>query len=161
MSVRTSLSRRTDDREFAVKSQLEVWEGQNRRLRDILEELTDEQLSRRAFPGTKSGLDIVGHLVAVNDGLLPQLGFGERRFPDETGATRSSDVLAAWAGLVDELSDNFVRLSPDEWFENQTGASDDDLMDEPPRRINVLIDQTHHIRHHLGQLNRLRSETGN
>src|SRR5690349_7561124 len=81
MSAQNAVSRRYDDRELAVRSQLEVWEGQNKRLGELLYQLSDEQLTAPLPAGKNSGVYIVGHLAAVNDGLLPLLGFGDKRFP--------------------------------------------------------------------------------
>src|SRR5258706_7238280 len=81
MSTQNATGRKLNDRELAVRSQLEVWDGQTSRLSTLLHELSDERLLQEVSPGRNSGLYIVGHLVAVNDGMVPLLGFGEKRFP--------------------------------------------------------------------------------
>lgn len=174
MSAQSAVNNKLSDRELAVKSQLEVWEGQNRRLGELLFELSDDQLATQVSPGRNSGLYIVGHLAAVNDGLLPLLGFGDKRFPDLEEAflrrPESSDALKptaaevrrVWADLLGVLRDNFAQLTPDEWFDKHTAVSDEDFASEPLRsKIGVLINRTNHVSYHLGQLNLLKTKGGN
>jgi hypothetical protein len=173
MSVQNSV-RKFNDRELAVRSQLEVWEGQNRRLGELLYDMSDEQLSTQVSPGRNSGVYIVGHLAAVNDGLLPLLGFGEKRFPDleeaflknperaEVAKPSAAEVRRVWADLLGVLRNNFAQLSPDDWFDKHTAVSDEDFASEPLRsKINVLSNRTNHLSYHLGQLTLLKSKGGN
>jgi len=64
-------SRKLDDRELAVRSQLEVWHGTNLRMSELLFELSDEQLLTQISPDRNTGHYILGHLAAVNDGMIP------------------------------------------------------------------------------------------
>lgn len=173
MLVQSIVDRKFNDRELAVRSQLEVWEGQNRRLGKLLFELTDEQLEKHVSPGKNTGLYVLGHLTAVSDRMLPTLGLGDMRFPhlaesfinepehaDRAPAT-ASEIRRAWADALSVLSDKFARLTPDEWFTHHAEVSDEEL-DEPHRtKINVLIDGTRHVTHHLGELTLLKSKGGN
>ena len=167
-------TRKMNDRELAVRSQLEVWHGTNARLSDLLFELSDEQLQKEIAPDRNTGHYVVGHLAAVSDGLLPLLGFGEKRFPDLEEAflknPQSADiqrptvgeVRRVWAEMLGVLRENFEKLSADEWFDKHTAVSDEDFACEPHRnRINVLINRTNHLSYHLGQLTLLKSKAGN
>ncbi|CAN5544257.1 hypothetical protein BH10ACI2_BH10ACI2_23540 [soil metagenome] len=167
-------SRKLDDRELAVRSQIEVWNGQNSRLSELLFELSDEQLHKEISPDRNTGVYVVGHLAAVTDGMLPLLGFGERRFPALQEAFLASpqsaeierptvaEVRRVWAELLGVLRENLAALTVDDWFNRHTAVSDEDFASEPNRnRINVLINRTNHLSYHLGQLTLLRRKTGN
>ncbi|HEX3101916.1 MAG TPA: DinB family protein [Pyrinomonadaceae bacterium] len=163
-----------NDRELAVRFQLEVWQGHTARLSELLNELTDERLLDEVSPGRNSGLYIVGHLAAVNDGMIPLLGFGEKRFPKLEDAflknpesadierPTAAEVRRVWAELLGVLSENFDTLTADEWFDKHTAVSDEDFVDEPQRnRLNLLINRTNHLSYHLGQLTLLKSKAEN
>ena len=162
-----------DDRELAVRSQLEVWHGTNARLSELLYELSDEQLQKQISPDRNTGHYIIGHLAAVNDGMIPLLGFGEKRFPDleaaflknpesaEIERPTTGEVRRVWAELLGVLRENFERLTTDDWFDKHTAVSAEDFADEPLRnRIAVLINRTNHLNYHLGQLTLLKSKEG-
>jgi hypothetical protein len=164
-------SRKMDDRELAVRSQLEVWHGTNLRVSELLSELSDEQLQERISPARNTGHYILGHLAAVNDAMLPLLGFGDRRFSglEEAFLTNAenaeierpsvAEVRRVWADLLGVLRENFEQLSPNDWFDKHTAVSDEDFENEPLRnRIAVLISRTNHVNYHLGQLTLLKSK---
>jgi hypothetical protein len=174
MSTQNATSRKLNDRELAVRSQLEVWHGQTSRLSSLLYELSDEQLLQEISPGRNTGLYVIGHLAAVNDGMIPLLGFGEKRFPDleeafltnaqsaEIERPTAGEVRRVWAELLGVLGENFGRLATDEWFDKHMAVSDEDFANEPHRnRINLLINRTNHLSYHLGQLTLLKSKEGN
>ena len=174
MSTQNATGRKLNDRELAVRSQLEVWDGQTSRLSTLLSELSDERLLQEVSPGRNSGLYIVGHLVAVNDGMIPLLGFGEKHFPDLDEAflknpeiakierPTAGEVRRVWAETLGVLRENFYGLTTDEWFDKHTAVSDDDFVNEPHRnRINLLINRTNHLSYHLGQLTLLKSKGEN
>jgi hypothetical protein len=163
-----------DDRELAVRLILEVWHGTNARLSELLYELSDEQLHNEVSPGRNTGHYIIGHLAAVNDGMLPLLGFGEKRFPDLEAAFLKNpesvaierptvaEVRRVSADLLGVLRENFERLTPDEWFDKHTAVSEEDFLNEPLRnRIAVLTSRTNHLNYHVGQLTLLKSKEGN
>ncbi|HLA94232.1 MAG TPA: DinB family protein, partial [Pyrinomonadaceae bacterium] len=137
-------------------------------------ELSDEQLQKEISPERNTGHYIIGHLAAVSDGMLPLLGFGEKRFPDLEAAFLKNpesaeierpavgEVRRVWADLLGVLRDNFEKLSADDWFDKHTAVSDEDFINEPLRnRIAVLISRTNHLNYHLGQLTLLKSKEGN
>lgn len=163
--------KKLDDRELAVRSLIDVWHGKNSRLSELLYELSDEQLLKEISPERNTGHYIIGHLAAVNDGMLPLLGFGEKRFPGLEAAflknperatierPRVAEVRLVWAELIGVLRENFEQLSADDWFDKHAAISDEDFANEPLRkRISVLINRTNHLSYHLGQLTLLKSK---
>lgn len=144
-------TRKMNDRELAVRSQLEVWHGTNHRLSELLFELSDKQLQKQISPDRNTGHYIIGHLAAVNDAMLPLLGFGDKRFPDlesaflknpeNAGIERPTiaETRRVWADLLGVLRENFERLSGAIGSIN-TRRYRTDFENEPLRnRIAVLI----------------------
>ena len=153
------------EKEIFVKMALDAWRTQNEKVDKLLGEISDEQLTAETAPGKNTGIYLLGHLAAVNDGLLPLLGLGEKLYPqleevflknpDKSGLeTPSIDELKVfWNEINAKLTNHFSRLSPDEWFAGHTAVSDEDFAREPHRnRLNVLISRTNHQSYHLGQL---------
>ena len=70
-----------DQLELVVKMAVTAWEAQNTRVNKLLVTLSDEQMHTEIAPGKNRGIYLLGHLAAVNDNLLPLLGFGEKLYP--------------------------------------------------------------------------------
>lgn len=155
--------------EIFVKTALDAWQTQNERVDKFLAEISDDQLKSEIAPGKNSGVYLVGHLAAVNDNLFQILGLGEQLYPElegiflrnpdsEEAKTFSIDELKKyWSGINAKLSEEFSKLSPDEWFDKHTSVSEEDFAKEPHRnRLNVLLSRTIHQSNHLGQLSLLK-----
>jgi hypothetical protein len=125
---------------------------------------SEEDLQREIAPGKNRLIYIWGHLTAVNDALLPLLGFGPRlhpeldamfiRTPDRSVALTVSgaDVKRCWTEVNERLWKHFQELSPAQWLERHTAVSEADFAREPHRnRYNVLLGRTGHMAEHLGQ----------
>src|SRR5688572_33106781 len=65
-----------------LKMTLMAWDAQNNQHNKLISSLTDEQLAKETAPGKNTGVYLLGHLIAINDGLLPLLGYGNRLFPE-------------------------------------------------------------------------------
>lgn len=148
-----------------VKMVLAAWDAQNTSLEKLVASLTDEQLSAEIAPGRNTGVYLFGHLVAVSDGMLPILGFGERLFPElETVFIRNPDksglekppvarLKENFKAVNDKLSAHIRSLSPDEWFDRHMSVSPEDFAKEPHRnKLNVMINRTNHMANHIGQM---------
>src|SRR6188768_1231716 len=72
----------TTQSNLLVKMILMGWDAQNSYLNKLISSLTDEQLAKEIAPGKNTGVYLLGHLIAVSDGMLPLLGFGDRLFPE-------------------------------------------------------------------------------
>ncbi len=148
-----------------VRMALLNWEGQLKRVTNLFNTLSDEQLSQEVAPGRNSGLYLMGHFIAVHDGLFPLFGLGDRLHPeldevflaspDKSGkATPSIDQLKKyWKEVHDLLGEKLAGLSEEEWFQRHNSVSAEDFQKEPHRnKLNVLMGRTSHIAYHLGQL---------
>jgi len=152
-------------KEIFIKMVLSAWETQNSRLDKLLSKLSDEQLVAEVTPGRNSGVYLLGHLVAINDAMIPLLGFGDRLYPqlenifisnpDKSGFEKPAiaDLKKYWVEVNAELSRHISIMHPDEWFTRHNSVSDEDFAKEPHRnKLNILINRANHQSYHLGQL---------
>jgi hypothetical protein len=148
-----------------VRTTLKAWETQVNRMNDFFESVTDDDLMREVAPGRNRGVYLLGHLTAVNDGIMPLLGLGHKLYPDLEKVFISSpdksglefppakELRRCWSEVNEELMEHFVRLEPAEWLAKHAAVSADDFAKEPHRnRLNVVIARTTHMHYHLGQL---------
>src|SRR5882762_4594461 len=126
--------------------------------------LSPEQLEKEVAPGKNRLIYLLGHLAAVNDGLLPLLGIGERLHPEfdvmflsnpdkSIQLTVSGQSLkGAWQEINRKLWDGFLKFSASDWVQRHTAVSEADFKREPHRnRFTVLLGRTAHLTYHLGQ----------
>lgn len=148
-----------------VKMTLMGWDAQNNYLKKLIESLTDEQLANEIAPGKNSGVYLLGHLIAISDGMLPLLGFADRLFPEMEevfikNPDRSGLVFPSVAELKQrletvnaKLNSHFQSTNVDGWLSRHTAVSPEDFTKEPHRnRLNVVINRTSHMANHIGQM---------
>jgi uncharacterized damage-inducible protein DinB len=148
-----------------VKMALDAWETHNKRVDKLLGKLSDEQLGTDTAPGRNSGLYLLGHLVAVNDAMLPLLGLGDRLHPELEepflkSADKSGHELPAvdtlknyWNEINDKLRGHFTAMQPEDWFTRHMSVSPEDFEKEPHRnKLNIILNRTNHQAYHLGQM---------
>ncbi len=153
-----------------VKMALDGWHSQIKNANKLFDSLTDEQLMNEVAPGRNRGIYLLGHLAAVNDKMLPLLGFGPEQRPElfDTFAKQPDRAVAElpsaetlrkhWSDSCAVLEQHFNNLQPDQWFEKHNSVSAEDFAKEPHRnKLNVLLSRTGHLQYHLGQLNFLKS----
>jgi uncharacterized damage-inducible protein DinB len=151
--------------DLVLKMTLTAWNGQNSQLNKLLTALTDEQMAKEIAPGRNTGTYLLGHLIAVSDGLLPLLGLGERLYPELEEpfvrmADKSGQAMPAVAELKQkleavnqQLDKHFQAATPDEWLSRHMSVSPEDFAKEPHRnKLNVLISRTNHMANHIGQM---------
>lgn len=154
-----------DQQELFIRMALQAWEVNLRRVNAIFNGLSDEDLSQEIAPGKNRVIYLLGHLAAVNDAMLPLLGFGKKEFPEleETFLSKPDRAVAElpsakelreyWTKSNELLTAHFSKLSPGEWFQRHTSMTDEDFIKEPHRnKLSVLISRTNHLSYHLGQL---------
>jgi len=148
-----------------VKMGLLSWEGQLKRTTNLLNTLTDEQLSKEIAPGRNTGIYLMGHLIAIHDAIVPLFGLGERlhpeldeafvNSPDKSGKQMPtlSQLRAYWTEVHERLGAKLADLSEEQWFQRHNSVSEEDFQKEPHRnKLNVLIGRANHLASHLGQL---------
>jgi uncharacterized damage-inducible protein DinB len=163
----------TAGKELFIKMAVSAWETQNTRVNNLLNKISDEQLSGETAPGRNSGLYLLGHLTAVNDALFPIFGWGEKLYPeleaiflsspDKSGLDTPSiaDVKKYWNDVNAKLTQHIEAMQPDEWFTRHNNVSAEDFEKEPFRnKLNILINRTNHQSYHLGQMTYLVKKQG-
>lgn len=148
-----------------VKMTLMAWDAQNNYLIKLISSLTDEQLAKETAPGKNTGVYLLGHLIAVSDGMFPLLGFGDRLFPEmEEVFLEKPDKSGFVFPPVPELekrlemvntklNSHFQATDTDSWLSRHTIISSEDFIKEPHRnKLNVVINRTGHMAYHIGQM---------
>jgi hypothetical protein len=148
-----------------VELALRNWKAGTDRADQVFGGQSEEELRREIAPGKNRLIYIWGHLTAVNDALLPLLGFGPRlhpeldamfiESPDRSVETvlSGSEVKRRWTEINESLWRHFQALTPAQWLERHNSVSEADFAREPHRnRFNVLLNRTGHLAEHLGQV---------
>jgi hypothetical protein len=147
-----------------IDSALRTWKQNVDRTGKFFGGLSEQELLQEIAPGKNRLIYLWGHLTAVNDALLPLLGFGGRLHPelDAMFVTNPDNALEEtlsgeelkriWDKINESLWAAFVKLSASEWVERHTAVSEQDFAREPHRnRFTVLLSRTGHLSYHLGQ----------
>jgi hypothetical protein len=142
-----------------------AWAAQNKAVTDLLNKHSDDVLMQQIAPGRNRGIYLLGHLTAVNDGLLPLFGLGDKLYPqlekpflaeaDSTTADMPSvaELRQYWETINNTLTDHFNKMTANDWLGRHTRISEEDFVKEPMRnKLNVIIGRTNHQSYHVGQL---------
>jgi hypothetical protein len=154
-----------DQREIFTQMAIKAWDVQIGRADKFFNSLSDESFSKEIAPGKNRIVYLLGHLIAVNDGMHALFGIGERAYahldeafvkrPDRSGLS-VPDVATLrqdWKRSNEQLSSLFASMTPEDWFSRHTSMTDEDLAKEPTRnKLSVLLNRTSHVAYHLGQL---------
>lgn len=160
--------------QIAVKMVLTRWYALVKDIDNVIDSITDEQLSKEIAPDKNRGIYLLGHLIAVNDDILLLLDMGEKLFPalnvpflklpDKAinEIPLAQELRTYWRKSNEVLAQKFNSLQPDDWFTRHTVVSTEDFLKEPHRnKLNIIITRTTHLAHHLGQLMLLREDKKN
>jgi hypothetical protein len=155
----------TSESALFVRTVLKAWETQVNRMNDFFDSASDDDLMHEVAPGRNRGIYLLGHLTAVNDGIMPLIELGEKLYPhlekpfisspDRSGLEfpPPKELRYCWTDVNEKLMEDFVRLEPAEWLAKHAAISAEDFAKEPHRnRLNVVIARTTHMHYHLGQL---------
>ena len=148
-----------------VATALKSWEQWIGRAGKFFDSLADEQMLTEIAPGKNRPVYLLGHLIAVNDSMIPQLRLGEAHYealrepfvlqPDSATAAMPpvAELRQNWKDLNLRLAELFAKLTPAEWLERHSTVSEEDFAQEPHRnRLAILLSRTNHASYHLGQL---------
>ncbi len=151
---------------------LDSWNKQVDVATKLFNALSDEQLMQEVAPGRNRGVYLLGHLVGVNDKMLPLLNLGEAKYPKlyEDFVSKADRVVAdipsvselrkCWTNSCNELSGHFSKMTTEDWFGKHTSVSAEDFLKEPHRnKLNVVLGRAGHIQEHIGQLVFLKSKS--
>ncbi|HEY4156392.1 MAG TPA: DinB family protein [Puia sp.] len=154
-----------EQKELFIKIALDAWNVYVDRAGKLFESLTDEQLREQVAPNRNTAVYLLGHLIAVHDGILPLLGFRDKLYPsleevfiknpDRSGLEKPPiPVLRQyWKDVHNILAQHFDKLNTEEWLQKHNSISAEDFAREPHRnRLNVLVNRTNHLASHYGQL---------
>jgi len=142
-----------------------AWETEITRVNKILEGMTDEGLQKATATGRNSGHYLLGHLLAVSDGMIGLLGWEERSLKNLDAAFVSNPEKAAiekisvsklrelWNSTNAKIAQHIQKTSADDWFKRHNAVSDEDFAKEPHRnKLNLLMNRTNPMSYHRGQL---------
>jgi hypothetical protein len=147
-----------------IDAALRGWKLNVERADKLFGTLSPEQLEQQVAPGKNRLIYLWGHLAAVNDGLLPLLGIGERLYPEldamfvskpdksvELTVTAQS-LKSAWHKINQKVWEGFSKFSAADWAGRHTAVSEDEFKREPNRnKFTVLLGRTAHMSYHVGQ----------
>lgn len=148
-----------------IKQIVAIWSSRNKAFSDFFNKYPNEDYLKDIAPGRNRSVYILGHLIAVNDGMIPLLGLGEKLFPELEDFVSKPDntfeievtmneLKEKWEKLNAKLSDYFTKMTTTEWMERHADVSAEDFAKNTNRnKLNVLLDRTNHQSYHLGQLN--------
>jgi DinB superfamily len=144
---------------------LAEWKKQNANLDKLFDTLPPEKWMQAIAPGKNRGIYLVGHLVAVNDGIATILGIGEKLYPHLEGIFLSNpdsverempslaELRQYWTNINTRLEKYFATMPAADWFSRHTAVSEEAFTKEPNRnKLNILINRSNHQSYHLGQL---------
>lgn len=147
-----------------IKQVVNFWLAQNELINNLLAKHSYETYRKEVAPSRNSGTFLLGHLIAINDGMIPLLGLGDKLFPDlaplaagpESAISLKLDyeqLRKYWNSLNDFLENKFKAMSVSEWLEKHSAVSAADFEKEPLRnKLSILISRAGHESYHRGQL---------
>lgn len=152
-------------KEIFIAMALKAWNQQIKNTDKFFDSVPDASLTREVAPGKNSLQYLLGHLIAVNEGMISLFGLGERKYtdydepflknPDKSGLPFPdvATLRSAWKQSNAELTNYFQQMSAEDWFSRHNSMTDEDLVKDPGRnKLSVLISRTNHVAYHLGQL---------
>jgi hypothetical protein len=122
-----------------IDSALRGWKSNVERADKLFGGLSPGQLEQEVALGKNRLIYLWGHLAAVNDGLLPMLGLGERLHPEFDGMFISNpdksvqltisgqSLKVAWQEINQKLWEGFSKFSASDWAHRHTAVSEQDF----------------------------------
>lgn len=151
--------------EQIISQILTAWRKENKSVTDFFAAYPDEFYNKEVAPGKNRAIYLLGHLVAVNDGLLTLFGLGSRLYPDyEQTFLRLpdhsvekipdiSELKQNWKTVNETLEQHFSKMTVSDWMSRHNSVKPEDFEKEPWRnKINVILNRTSHQSYHIGQL---------
>jgi hypothetical protein len=159
------MSEQKSHEQIFVITAVKAWDQWLGRASKLFDSLSDEQMLQEIAPGKNRPVYLLGHLIAVNDAMIPQLRLGEANFPAylDTFVTKADRTVAElppiselrqnWKEVNAKIDAHFRELSPAQWLERHATVSDEDFVNQQHRnRLAILLSRTSHMSYHIGQL---------
>jgi hypothetical protein len=147
-----------------VASTVHAWKQQIDRADKLFAGFSDDQLNGEIAPGKNRLVYLLGHLVAVHDGMLPLLGLGARLHPELdstflTAPDRAAETMPSaaelrrmWQEVNRKVLAGLESFSAAEWIQRHAAVNETDFAANPLRnRLAILLSRTAHVAYHLGQ----------
>ncbi|WP_298117527.1 DinB family protein [Flavobacterium sp.] len=154
---------------FLITTSLRNWEEQNKRLLNLVDYLSDEQLKSEIAPTKNTGIYLLGHLAAINYGMIVLFGLAENPQPQLdtiflfnadkaiTHNYKVSNLREVLTQSIKDLGEKLKLLTDLDWLDRHNNISVEEFKTQPHRnKINVLVNRTLHLSYHLGQLSLLK-----
>jgi len=154
-----------EQKQILIQMAIKAWDIQIEKTSKFLNALNDESLTKEIAPGKNRIIYLLGHLIAVNDGMNALFGMSERSYahfdeafvknPDRSKLPIPdvSTLRQDWKKSNEQLSSLFARMTTEDWLSKHTSMTEEDLIKEPTRnKLSVLLNRTNHVAYHLGQL---------
>lgn len=151
--------------EQIVKQLITAWGAQNKSLETLINKYDEAAYLNEIAPGRNRAIYIFGHLVAVNDNILPLLGAGDKLYPElfdlfitnpdkaVSDIPSMAELKKYWDTINTKLNNHINSLSVSDWMGRHTKVSAEDFAKEPHRnKLSILITRTSHLAYHVGQL---------
>lgn len=152
-----------------IQQAVNSWTVQNKQVTAYFQKHEDSFYLNEVAPGRSRAIYLLGHLVAVSDGLLSLFGLGDKLYPEledvflkspdnaDTPMPSITELKQKWETVNATLTQHFNAMGVDSWLDKHTAVSVEDFQNEPMRnKLNVLLSRTVHQGYHLGQLNLLK-----
>lgn len=148
-----------------IEMALKAWNVQITRTTKFIDSISDAAFDRAIAPGKNRIRYLIGHLIAVNDGMISLFDKGNRAYsaydlpfvknPDSADIDKvdAKTLRQDWIRSNQQLTSIFSSMSTSDWLARHTAMTDEDLAKEPSRnKLSVLLNRTSHVAYHLGQL---------
>ncbi|RYY62041.1 MAG: DinB family protein, partial [Chitinophagaceae bacterium] len=71
-----------DQNTVFVQMALKAWNGQVNNANKFFAAISDDDMQKEVAPGKNRIIYLLGHLIAVNDGMIKLFGLGDRLYED-------------------------------------------------------------------------------
>jgi len=143
---------------------INFWLAQNKAIDSFFAKHPDDVYLKEVAPGRNTARFLLGHLIAMSDGMLPLFGLGDKLFPELSPlAAVAQDAVPfplslpelkkKWETVNQLLESRFRAMTAAEWLGKHNSVSEEDFLLDPQRnKLNVLINRAAHQNYHRGQL---------
>ena len=147
-----------------IDGALRAWKFNVDRIDTFFRGLSEEQLETEITPSRNRLVYVWGHIAAVNDGLFPLLGLGDKRHPELDAMFLANpdraiprihsgpELAQIHEDINQALGEALTKWTVEEWLDRHTNVSPEDFAREPHRnRFSVLLSRNTHMAFHYGQ----------